>query len=131
MIDLLAPQIPQEWMTLGKKLVKDYEAGTITEKEFDRECSYLAYNCGFNELKLKMYPVKPYKLTEYERMTDSEQHKIGETFWKRKDIASYLKEYNSVRNHNVTTRHWLKLLEIRFQQYGDYKRSEECKARLT
>ena len=127
--NILAIDIPKEWMTLGKELVNKYSAKSISEDDFDKECAYMAYNCGFNEVILQKYPPKPNILIDYGHMDTQEKRQIGDNFWKRDDVRNYINCWSKVHNHNNSTRYWLRKLHDIFKKVGDYKRAGECKAR--
>ncbi len=81
-----------------KNLLKDLYTSKITMDEFNKECAYWLISC--DSLSPLMMPTRPYKLQEYNRMSDNDKYKVPHSFWRRPQIFKYIDQGNAVKGRN-------------------------------
>lgn len=123
-------QIPKTEYEFGKKLINDKLASEISKDEFYKEVTYLALNCGFNELIPHLEPTRPDALFEYDNLDFKARKKVGEGFWRQKDISKYFNDKIRIKYQNEANRQWLEQLAKKLEGYGDYVNMEKVKTRL-
>ena len=92
-----------------KNLLKDLYTSKITMDEFNKECAYWLISC--DNLSPSIMPTRPYKLQEYDRMSDNDKYKVPYSFWRRPQIFNYIDQCNNVKGRNEDM--LIKLTEFR------------------
>lgn len=122
--------ISKDHLDLGKRLLDDLSKKKLTMEEFENEVAYLAWDCGFDELRYKPYPSEPIKLKEYKELSYKDRKKVSEGFWRTPELTAYNKEYGAIEAHNCGVCSWLLELKGRFTRLKDTMRANVCDERL-
>ena len=96
--------LSREDFEYGKRLVSDLMRGAISRDEFDKECAYFTLQCGFDDLKPKQEPERPYELINYDTLSDGEKEKVGESFWRQPEIFGYMSQRSKALFDNDANR---------------------------
>ena len=105
-IDFKDTKIPDEYIKLGKDLLKRLSREELTMEEFKKEVAYLALLSGFNELDPTPYPVRPTRLYEYDTLPADKQAKISGKLWSDPEICQYVSEKHKIWAENHGKRYW-------------------------
>jgi len=125
-------EIPQGYLTQGKKLLSDLIEKKISLEEFLKEVSLMAMqqDCGFDEIRFHNYPTRPKELLEYDELSGEAKRNINPNFWKIPVVSEYILQYKKILGRNMADLYWLRILKRRFTHWGDQKMVAKIDERL-
>ena len=100
-------EVGKEDFKHGRKLLKQFEAKEITYADFEKECTYFALMCGFEELKEYLLLPCPHELSQYSYLEPEQKNKLGKEFWTKPEISYYINEKHRIQTINKTNMGWL------------------------